>query len=153
MTRLSEHFTLQEFLVSSKADQLGIDNSPTPEHLENLKKTAANFEKVRSILGDCAIVITSGYRNPRLNAAVDGVENSAHALGHAGDFRAAGFSALGAAQRIRDAQAAGRIQFDQLILETSRGVVHLSFDPDRRRNQVLTQAGGPKSPTRPGLHA
>lgn len=153
MTRLSEHFTLAEFTVSSTADRLGIANTPTAEHLENLKLTAAGFEKVRSILGDCAIVITSGYRNPRVNAAVGGVPNSAHALGLAGDFRAAGYSALGAAQKLRDAQAAGEIEFDQLILETSRSVVHLSFDPARRRNQVLTQAGGPGSPVRNGLFA
>lgn len=153
MTRLTDHFTLAEFLVSSTADQLGIANTPTAEHLENLKLTAAGFEKVRSILGDCAIVITSGYRNPRVNAAVGGVANSAHALGLAGDFRAAGFSALAAAQKIRDAMVAGEIEFDQLILETSRRVVHISFDPARKRNQVLTQAGGPGTPTRSGLHA
>jgi zinc D-Ala-D-Ala carboxypeptidase len=153
MTRLSEHFTLEEFIVSSTADSLGIANTPTPEHLENLKLTAAGFEKARAILGDCAIVITSGYRNPKVNAAVGGVPNSAHALGFAGDFRAAGFSALGAAQKLRDAQARGEIEFDQLILESSRRIVHLSFDPARRRNQVLTQAGGPGSPVQKGLHA
>lgn len=152
MTQLSEHFTLQEFLVSTTAEKLGDPNTPTKEHLKNLKHTAANFEIVRAVLGDCAIVITSGYRNPRVNAAVGGVKNSAHALGLAGDFRAAGFTAIGAAKRLQAAKDAGEIEFDQLILETSRKVVHISFDK-RNRSQVLTQAGGPGSATQNGLFA
>lgn len=159
MTKLTKHFTLGEFIVSSTAEKLGDPNMPTPEHLENLKRTAAGLEQVRSILGDCAIVITSGYRNPRVNKAVGGVANSAHALGHAADFRAAGFTAIGAATRIRDARLAGKIEFDQLILETSRKIVHISFDPaggakkKGMRGEVLTQAGGAGSPVQQGLHA
>jgi zinc D-Ala-D-Ala carboxypeptidase len=159
MTKLSEHFSLGELTISSTAEQHGISNDPTPEHLENLKHTAAGLEKVRSILGDCAIVITSGYRNPEVNRKVGGVPNSAHALGHAADFRAAGFTAIGAAKRIRDARGAGQIEFDQLILETSRSIVHISFDPkgggkgNRMRGDVLTQAAGPNTPFQQGLQA
>ncbi len=157
MTRLSDHFTLGEFIVSSTAEKLGNDNMPTPEHLANLKRLAEGMEKVRSILGDCAIVITSGYRNPVVNKAVGGVANSAHALGHAADFRAAGFTAIGAAQRIRDAHKRGEIEFDQLILETSRKIVHISFDPEGgtkkkgMRGDVLTQKLGAGSPFQQGL--
>jgi zinc D-Ala-D-Ala carboxypeptidase len=159
MTNLTDHFTLGEFIVSSTAEKLGNDNMPTPEHLENLKRTAAGMEEVRSILGDCAIVITSGYRNPVVNRAVGGVANSAHALGCAADFRAAGFSALGAAKKLAEAHAAGRIKFDQLILETSRKIVHISFDRDGgtkkkgMRGEILTQAGGPGTAVQKGLHA
>jgi putative chitinase len=159
MTKLSEHFSLAELTVSSTAEKLGIPNRPTPQHLANLKRLAAGLETVRSVLGDCAIVVTSGYRNPQINKAVGGVANSAHALGHAADFRAAGFSALGAARKIRDAHAAGLIEFDQLILETSRGIVHISFDPEGgtkkkgMRGDVLTQAAGPGSPFQQGLQA
>jgi zinc D-Ala-D-Ala carboxypeptidase len=159
MTKLSEHFSLGEFIISSTAERLGNDNMPTPEHLENLKRAAAGLEKVRSILGDCAIVITSGYRNPVVNKAVGGVPNSAHALGHAADFRASGFTAIGAAKRIRDAHAAGQIEFDQLILETSRKIVHISFDPEGgtkkkgMRGDVLTQKLGAGTPFQQGLVA
>ncbi|HEX8625600.1 MAG TPA: D-Ala-D-Ala carboxypeptidase family metallohydrolase [Allosphingosinicella sp.] len=159
MMKLSEHFSLGEFIVSSTAEKLGNDNMPTPAHLENLKRTAAGMEKVRSILGDCAIVITSGYRNPVVNKAVGGVANSAHALGHAADFRAAGFSAIGAASKIRDAHDRGEIEFDQLILETSRKIVHISFDPEGgtkkkgMRGDVLTQKLGAGTPFQQGLHA
>jgi putative chitinase len=159
VTKLSEHFSLAELTVSSAADRLGIPNTPTAAHLLHLKRTAAGLEAVRSILGDCAIVVTSGYRNPKVNKAVGGVPNSAHALGHAADFRAAGFSAFAAAKKLADAQAAGRIEFDQLILETSRSVVHISFDPDGgsakkgMRGDVLTQAAGPGTPFQTGIRA
>jgi zinc D-Ala-D-Ala carboxypeptidase len=159
MTKLTEHFTLGEFIVSSTAEAMGNDNMPTPEHLENLKNVAAGMEKVRSILGDCAIVITSGYRNPVVNKKVGGVPNSAHALGHAADFRAAGFTAIGAARKIAAAHAAGEIEFDQLILETSRKIVHISFDPEGGtkkkgpRGDVLTQRLGAGTPFEKGLNA
>ncbi len=46
--------------------------------------------------------------------------------------------------------AASSLEFDQLILEISRNIVHLSFDP-RLRGQVRTQAGGPGTPIVAGL--
>ncbi len=139
--QLSQHFSLREFIVSDAAEAIGDDNLPTPAHLENLRRTAAGFEAVRSILGDRVIVITSGYRNPRVNRAVKGTPTSAHPLGFAGDFRVAELTPLMCARRLEAAMREGRLQFDQLILETSRAIVHLSFDP-RNRCQVKTQAAG-----------
>lgn len=144
--RLSAHFTLAEFTRSDKAIELGEPNQPTRAHLSNLQRLAAGMEKVRAICGNRAITITSGYRNPRVNRAVGGVPTSAHALGHAADFTVAGLTPMAAAGLIRDSA----LGFDQLILETSRGIVHLSFDP-RARRQVLTQKGGPGSPVEEGL--
>ena len=139
--QLSPNFTLAEFIVSETADALGDDNMPTPRHLENLRHTAAGFEVARRILGDRVIVITSGYRNPRVNKAVKGTPTSAHPLGFAGDFRVAELTPVACARRLEAAMHAGQIRFDQLILETSRAIVHLSFDP-RNRCQVKTQAAG-----------
>ncbi len=137
MAQLSEHFTLEEFLRSDTARKLGNDNKPLPKHLENLKKTAAGFEKVRALLGG-PIQITSGYRNPAVNKAVGGTATSAHPQGFAGDFKHPKLSPLECARRIRDSD----IMFDQLILETGRGVVHIGFGPGSRR-QVGEQKGGP----------
>lgn len=139
--QLSANFSLKEFTVSETAEAIGDPNQPTPRHLEHLRITAAGFEQARSILGDCAIVITSGYRNPRVNKAVGGTPTSAHPQGYAGDFRAAGLTPLSVAKQLEAAMKAGRIKFDQLILESSRKIVHLSFDP-RLRCQVKTQAAG-----------
>jgi putative chitinase len=142
--RLTEHFLLEEFTLSSTALALGIPNDPTPEHLENLKHLAECMETVRALF-DKPIEITSGYRNPQINAAVGGVPNSAHALGHAADFHVHGFIDLDAAKRIRDSA----LKFDQLIFEKNR-CVHISFDPQLRQ-QVLRQPGGPGSPVHKGL--
>ena len=141
---LSPHFLLEEFTLSSTALALGIDNDPTPIHLENLRKLAQRMENVRALF-DRVIEITSGYRNPQVNAAVGGVPTSAHALGLAADFHVHGFTDLQAAKRIRDSG----LKFDQLIYEKNR-CVHLSIDP-RMRQEVLRQPGGPGSPVHQGL--
>jgi zinc D-Ala-D-Ala carboxypeptidase len=141
--QLSEHFSLEEFIRSDKAKQLGNDNKPTAAHLENLKVTAAGFEKVRALLGGQPLKIMSGYRNPVVNKAVGGTPTSAHPLGFAGDFRHPTLTPLQCARQIRDSD----LMFDQLILETSRNVVHLSFEP-RDRRMVGEQKAGPNTPIR-----
>ena len=127
--QLSEHFSLAEFTRSDAAERIGSDNQPTAKHLANLKRTAAGFEKVRALLGDTPLRITSGYRNPEVNEAVGGTATSAHPQGFAGDFRHGALTPLECARKIRDSD----IKFDQLILETSRGVVHIGFGPGSRR--------------------
>lgn len=144
--QLSPHFTLAEFTRSDTADRLKIANTPTKAHQANLQRLAAHLEKVRSLLGDRPITVNSAYRNPAVNRAVGGVKTSDHAQGHAADIVVHGLSAYEVAKRIRDSG----IKFDQLILETSRKVVHISFAP-RMRQQVLTQEGGAGSPVQQGL--
>lgn len=146
--KLTPHFSLEEFTASDTADAHGIDNTPTPEHMTNIQLTAEGLEVVRKILGDRAIVITSGYRNPHVNALVGGVPDSDHALGWAADFQTAGLTPLQAG-RILEASS---LKFDQLILETSRKILHISFSP-RMRRQVMTQPHGPGTPFVPGLVA
>jgi putative chitinase len=142
--KLSAHFSLEEFTISSKALSMGVKNDPTPPHLENLKRLAEQLETVRALFNR-PIEITSAYRNPQVNAAVGGVPTSAHALGHAADFHIDGMTDLEAAKSIRDSG----LKFDQLIYEKSR-CVHISFDP-RLRQQVLRQPGGPGSTVYNGL--
>lgn len=146
MVLLSRNFSLAELTVSDVARDLGERNRPGAEQLANLRALALGLEQVRAILGNRPITIDSAFRNDRVNEAVGGVPNSAHAIGLAADFTIAGLSAADAARKL----AASWLQFDQLILETSRGVCHISFAPTLRR-QVLTQAKGPGSPVTPGL--
>lgn len=134
--KLSAHFTLAEFTKSDKADALKIDNVPLPWHLHNMLKTAQGMEKVRSALMNKPVRVTSGYRNPELNAAVGGVPNSDHALGWACDFQCDGF---GTPYQVALALSKSGIEFDQLIAE--KGVwVHISFNP-RMRGELLTFDG------------
>jgi len=135
MTKLTANFSLEEFTRSDAAERLGDPNRPNPTHFLNIKRLAEGMEEVRALFGK-PVRITSGYRNPRVNRAVGGVPTSAHALGHAADFTVDGMTPLEVAKRIRDSG----IKFDQLILEGSRGIVHLSFDP-RLRQEVKRQPG------------
>ncbi len=143
--QLSPNFALVEFTRSSVATNRGLSNEPSAIHITNLRRLANALETVRMLVGR-AIIITSGYRSPAVNAAVGGVPGSAHGSGHACDIRVHNTNAKELARRIRDSG----MQFDQLILETNRGVVHLSVDP-RLRQQVLTQAGGPGTPVVQGI--
>lgn len=133
MTQLTEHFSLEEFLRSDAAVRLGDRNWPTKAHRANLLVLARGMEWVRAALGR-PIYVTSGYRNPMVNKACGGVSNSDHALGYACDFPSA--DARADADKIIGAS----IGFDQLIHETGRGILHISFNP-RMRHQLLTQAG------------
>lgn len=145
---LSPHFTLEEFTRSDAAAAMDPpnDNKPTKEHLANLKTTAKGMEAIRATCGDHPIFVSSGYRNPEVNAAVGGVENSDHAIGYACDFIVRGMPLLSAANLIINSE----IKFDQLIHETSRGILHASFNPKMRR-QVLTQAGPAGTPVTKGI--
>jgi zinc D-Ala-D-Ala carboxypeptidase len=144
MKKLTEHFALEEFTVSETADELGLDNTPTEEHEHHLQALAEAMEKVRALFNS-AITITSGYRSPEVNKAVHGVANGDHPLGFACDFHVSGISDFNAAKRIRDSN----LTWDQLIWERGR-CVHFSIHP-RMRRQVLSQHGGPGTPTTPNI--
>lgn len=131
MTQLSEHFTLEEMTASDVAIRKGIDNTPTPEIVANLTELAGFLEQVRELLG-CPMHINSGYRSPKVNAAVGGSSTSAHMTGQAADFVAPDF---GTPQQIAHHIAASEIPFDQLIYEGTW--VHFGIRGDMRR-QVLT---------------
>jgi len=80
MAKLTENFRLQEFQSGDRAD------FPAAV-LINLSKLAKNLQVLRNELKQ-SITITSGYRSPKHNSAVGGVENSQHVLGKASDLQA-----------------------------------------------------------------
>lgn len=129
--KLTDHFTLEEFLKSETADKQGIDNTPLErsEIYRNLQKLAETLEQVRALF--CKPVhINSGYRCLKLNKAVGGVSNSAHLTGHAADIWINGVLPQEVTRRI----ATSSIAFDQCIDEGTW--THLSIDP-RMRRQIL----------------
>lgn len=137
--QLSPHFTLQEALRSDAAIQRGLDNSPTPAHQKNIEYTAQMMERVRAVLGNKAIRVSSWYRNPEVNRIVGGVANSQHALGLAVDFTCPSF---GDVLAVCVALRASDIPFDQLIWEYGRWV-HIGFcNCPKPRRQVLTKREG-----------
>ena len=127
--RLSRHFTLDELIASQTAARHGIDNTPSPAVVRNLRRLAALLEKIRGLLGGTPILVGSGYRCRALNAAVGGAAASAHMAGLAADFTAPGYgTVLQVAQKI----AASRLRYDQLIFEYGAWV-HVGLAPGRRK--------------------
>lgn len=133
MTYLSPHFTLAELTVSETAARRGIDNTPPPDVLERLRRTAQGLEAVRVRLGGAPIVVTSGYRAPAVNAAVGGQPNSQHMRGEAVDFISPRF---GSPTEVATALRDSGIEYDQLILEFGRWV-HISFVERNPRHHAL----------------
>lgn len=130
--KLSDHFSLNEFVLSQTATRYGIDNTPTPDIVDHLRVTAAGMEQVRSLLGDLPIRVSSGYRSQRLNRLIGGSATSAHCEGWAVDFTCEAFgSPQSVARTIRDSD----LKFDQIIFEGTW--VHISFKPTMRQ-EVLT---------------
>jgi hypothetical protein len=130
--QLSEHFNLNEFTISQTATRKGIDNTPSAPVIERLRMLAATLERVRGLLGNSPIRISSAYRCKELNRAIGSGDSSAHVLGYAVDFTCPIF---GTPKEVAQEIAASSIKFDQLIYEGTW--IHLSIDP-RNRRELLT---------------
>ena len=116
--KLSNHFALAEFCNFSKYP----DNLPTPQVVFNLKYGCQYLlEPARREVGP--IIINSGFRNPRVNALVGGVNNSQHLLGQAADIRPKDLRQF---QRLVDFLRANEYT-DQLL--TGNGWLHISWCP------------------------
>lgn len=128
------HFSRAELIRSQVAQERAIDNQPPLVVLAAIDRTLASLERVRAILGH-PMQILSGYRSPKLNAAVGGSRTSQHMSGQAVDFVCPGF---GPPVKIFEALVPLRrsLGLDQIILE--RTWIHVSFT-DSPRYMVLKQ--------------
>ncbi|MGY8903201.1 MAG: D-Ala-D-Ala carboxypeptidase family metallohydrolase [Burkholderiales bacterium] len=136
MTQLTEHFSLAELTASTTANKLSIDNTPGPEALAQLQRTAEMLERIRSTLG-VPIKINSGYRSLLLNKAVGGVPTSDHSRGMAADFVAPGY---GTPYDIAKALAplVSVLGIGQLIHEFGQWVHVSTRVPGSPANRVIT---------------
>lgn len=132
--RLSDHFHLHEFVRSSTAHKLGINNTPPPEATLKLQALALRcLEPLRIALGR-PIHITSGYRCTQLNSAVGGSATSQHKRGMAADIRVDGITP----EQLKSFAVSILPEFDQIYAHTSGGFVHISYNTGHNRNQVLS---------------
>ena len=129
---LSQHFGLHEFLRSGTAARMGIDMTPPPEVVNNLRRLCVNVLEPLRVILDRPIAITSGYRPPALNAAIGGAKNSQHVLGEAADIIVVGMSPHDVWASLRAAD----IKFDQAIEEFNQWT-HVSYREGRCREQSL----------------
>ena len=136
--KLTENFSLLELTKSQTAERKGIDNTPSPEHQENLKLLCeAVLQPVREHFGR-VVTVTSGYRSPELCTAIGSKITSQHARGEAADFEIFGVSNKELADYINET-----LDYDQLILEfwnesdPNSGWVHCSYSEGNNRKQYL----------------
>jgi len=135
---LTENFSLNELTKSQTAERKGIDNTPSTEHQENLKRLCESIlQRIRDHFGR-VVSVSSGYRSPELCTAIGSKITSQHAKGQAADFEIYGLSNQELANYIKE-----NLDYDQLILEywkkedPSSGWVHCSYKGNANRKQYL----------------
>lgn len=141
--QLSPHFSLAEF----EHTDTGLPNAVPPALIPSLRALCTKvLEPIRAHFGP--VTLNSGYRSPKVNAAVGGAPTSQHAKGQAADIEVASASNLALAQWVRD-----NLSFDQLILESYKpgkptsGWVHVSWTEARKpRRSILTMTMGSHGP-------
>ena len=136
--KLTANFSLLELTKSQTAERKGIDNTPSTEHQENLKKLCENvLQPIRDHF-EQVVSVSSGYRSPELCTAIGSKITSQHAKGQAADFEIFGVSNKALADYIDS-----ELHYDQLILEywnesdPNSGWVHCSFSEGNNRKQYL----------------
>ena len=151
---LSPHFTLAEMCESRTAEKHGIENEPSPEAVENLRRLCEGcLEPLREAIG-LPVVITSGFRTKALNNILaHSSSTSQHMRGQAADFWVQGhtdstdntdISGLSARELLikafRTIILDEGIDYDQLILYPS--FIHVSYvSRDRNRRKITTANG------------
>lgn len=137
--KLSAHFSLSEMTKSQAAERKGIDNTPGPEQIENLKSLCSNVLEYVRMHFNKPVTVNSGFRSKKVNSVIGGSKTSQHMTGQAADIEISGVSNLDLARWISN-----NIEFDQLILEfhtvgvPDSGWVHVSWNSKGNRKQVLT---------------
>ena len=124
------NFTMSELIHSDKAVQYNINNMPDITSLDNLLNLIVYcLQPIREKIGK-PMIISSGYRCPRVNKLVGGKDNSQHQKGQAADFTIKGLSVQNIIQLI----VKSGIEYDQLINEYDKWV-HISFVKGKNRKQ------------------
>jgi zinc D-Ala-D-Ala carboxypeptidase len=138
---VSKYLELKDVTRSLSAKRLGIDNSPTPEHLQNIKKIGENIYDPLVVHFKNTIGVSSGYRSAALNKSIGGSKSSQHMTGEALDLDQDGLN-NGVTNKMIFDYIRENLDFDQLIWEfgdsTNPDWVHVSYESSgKQRRQVL----------------
>lgn len=141
---LSEHFTLEELVLSQSAMRMGINNDPDPAQVANLTRLCHTLlEPVREILR-VPLHIDSGFRSVELNRYIGGAPDSAHIDGRAADLVPLSASSAKALEGAFILLRTSSLPYDQCILECNAWI-HIAIAPFDAvpRRQALTATGRP----------
>lgn len=134
-----KNFKLSEFFVSSTADKNGVKNEPSLDERATIERNINLLvDNVLDPIRDkfCApVIITSGYRCPRVNNLVGGANNSQHMSGCAADFHIKGFTYLMMRQVFLNVY--DTMEFDQLIYYRSKNIIHVSYVENGNRHEAF----------------
>ena len=140
-SKLSPHFTRNEFLRSQTAERKGIKNIPDRDQVYNMRALCSNLlEEIRSgirkeIKSDALVIITSGFRCKKLNKAIGGSKTSQHMKGQAADLHISGVSLFDAFKYIVSESG---LQFDKCVWEFGSWI-HISYSMyGNNRNEILS---------------
>ncbi len=141
MERISAHISYREATRSQTARKKGINNTPNPTQVQNMKDLAnAVFEQLRDYFGT-PIYISSFFRSPELNTIIGGSASSQHCAnnGAAIDLDADVFGDLTNREIFEFIR--GNLHYDQLIWEYGDDFqpdwVHVSFNKNKNRMENL----------------
>ena len=131
---MGQFFTIGELCRSNVAALKGLKNEPNTAVKLNLTKLIDNvLEPLRTAYRK-PIYVNSGYRCEELNRLVGGAKNSQHMTGKAADITA------GSKEENRKLFELVRklgLDYDQLIDEKDYSWVHVSYNEDFNRNEIL----------------
>jgi hypothetical protein len=138
MTKLTEHFTLEEL---THTDHREFDNTPNEAETANLGRLALFLEQVKQVLGGKPIMVNSAFRCKQVNDAVGSKDTSQHRIGCAADIRVPGMTP----DEVVKAVIASGIGYDQVIREFDRWT-HISVpntkDMTPRRQALIIDKSG-----------
>jgi len=130
-----KHFTMNEMTRSATAKRYGIDNTPSPEVVHNIRNLVEKIlDPLREAWGQ-PIIVSSGYRCGRLNKIVKGSPTSQHLFGQAADIHTVSDRPENN-KRLFDLIRKLNLPFDQLIDEYEYNWIHISYGP-RHRHRIL----------------
>jgi hypothetical protein len=145
MTKLTEHFSLEELTDTSHRE---FDNTPNDAERANLERLALFLEQVKEVLGGKPVMINSAFRSKKVNDAVGSKDTSQHRIGCAADIRVPGMNP----DEVCKAIIASGLPYDQIIREfynpeaKAGGWTHISVpntkDMTPRRQALIIDKSG-----------
>ena len=135
---MGRFFSIGELCRSNVADLKGLNNAPNTMQKMNMEKLIFNvLDPLRAAYGK-PINVSSGFRCETLNKLIGGKKNSQHMKGQAADITVWDKKEN---KKIFDLIQKLGLEFDQLISEQTCddgcGWVHVSFNEDNNRNEIL----------------
>lgn len=127
---IPKYFKLSELLVTDT----GLINTPSWEAIINLSELCEHVLDPLRIAFKRPIHVNSGFRTSDVNKAIGGAKNSQHCLGMACDITA-GDKEMN--KLLFGLILSSGIVFDQLIDEKDYQWIHISFNKNGNRQQIL----------------